>query len=338
MKITAIGGGTGTVSVLRGLKKFSDIDINVIVSMTDDGGSNEVVRDEFGILPLSDLRKSIIALSKDNENEMLQELFTYRFAEGIGIEGHTLGNLIMIALTKIAGSEMAAIKLASEIFDVEGNIIPVTLDDVRLVAEYADGSKVVGEHLIDDSKNEQRIEKFYSKPKAKVSKEARMSIMQSDYVVIGPGDLYTSILANIIVDGVPEALNDTKAKIIYVSNLMSKVGETRGMKHSDFVSEIERYCKRKIDYLFINTAAYSKEILKRYKTDGESPVEDDLINKQPHYKIIRDDLVSMEIVNKAKGDKLKRSFIRHDSEKLGGAIYSLVRKPFYREISRLLFK
>ena len=143
MKITVIGGGTGSTTVLEGLKKKKDLDLNVIVGMMDDGGSNAVVRDEFGLLPLSDLRKSIIALSQENENQMLRNLFTYRFSQGNGLKGHTLGNLLMIAMTEITGSEVEAIEMFKYFFSVTGNIIPVTLDKVHLVAEYDDGSKVV---------------------------------------------------------------------------------------------------------------------------------------------------------------------------------------------------
>jgi len=168
-KVVIIGGGTGTTAVLLGLKKYKDLCISVIVSMTDDGGSNAVVRDEFGLLPLSDLRKSIIALSK-TENGVLRDVFTYRFEEGEGLRGHTLGNLIMMGLSRMYGTEQDAIDAASKLFAVRGKIIPVTYDDVRLVAEYRDGTKVKGEHLIDEpgEKNRKKqIKDFYTTPKAR---------------------------------------------------------------------------------------------------------------------------------------------------------------------------
>ena len=161
-KVVVIGGGTGTVAVLHGLKKYNDLDLSVIVSMTDDGGSNAVVRDQFGYLPLSDLRKSIIALS-GTKNGVLRDVFTYRFEKGDGLKSHTLGNLIMMGLADMTGSEIGAIDAASKLFNVHGKIIPVTTDDVRLVAEYEDGSKVEGEHLIDepDKKHEDLRIKFF---------------------------------------------------------------------------------------------------------------------------------------------------------------------------------
>ncbi|HOK59560.1 MAG TPA: YvcK family protein, partial [Candidatus Dojkabacteria bacterium] len=219
MKITVIGGGTGSTTVLEGLKKKKDLDLNVIVGMMDDGGSNAVVRDEFGLLPLSDLRKSIIALSEENENQMLRNLFTYRFSQGDGLKGHTLGNLLMIAMTEITGSEIEAIEMFKYFFSVTGNIIPVTLDKVRLVAEYDDGSKVVGEHLIDEPEDDKKIVKFYFDKKAQAYQGAIDTIMSSDYIIIGPGDLYTTTLPNIIVEGIPQALQETKAKLIFISNL-----------------------------------------------------------------------------------------------------------------------
>jgi uncharacterized cofD-like protein len=166
MKITVIGGGTGTSTVLEGLKKYKDLDISIIVGMMDDGGSNAVVRDEFGLLPFSDLRKSIIALSQENEGGILRDLFTYRFSEGEGLKGHTLGNLLMIAMTDITGSEIGAIETFKYLFSVGGDILPVTLDKVKLVAEYSNGKKVIGEHLIDEPEEDLYIKKFYLDGKA----------------------------------------------------------------------------------------------------------------------------------------------------------------------------
>ena len=229
MKITVIGGGTGTSTVLEGLKKRRDLELSVIFGMMDDGGSNAVVRDEFGLLPLSDLRKSIIALAEDNEGNILRNLFTYRFSQGDGLKGHTMGNLLMIAMTEITGNEIEAIEMFRYLFNVRGNIYPVTMDKVKLVAEYSNGTKVVGEHLIDEPKTDRKIEKFYFEGKAKAYKGAIESILESDFIIVGPGDLYTTTLANIIVEGIPKALQKTKAKLIFIPNLMSKIGQTRGL-------------------------------------------------------------------------------------------------------------
>ncbi len=270
MKITVIGGGTGSTTVLEGLKKKKDLDLNVIVGMMDDGGSNAVVRDEFGLLPLSDLRKSIIALSQENENQMLRNLFTYRFSQGDGLKGHTLGNLLMIAMTEITGSEVEAIEMFKYFFSVTGNIIPVTLDKVRLVAEYDDGSKVVGEHLIDEPEDDKKIVKFYFDNKAQAYQGAVDTIMSSDYIIIGPGDLYTTTLANIVVDGISQALQRTKAKLIFIPNLMSKVGQTRGLTMNSMITLVEEgYVGREFDYILINDGKIPKRAYKRYLHDGE---------------------------------------------------------------------
>jgi uncharacterized cofD-like protein len=228
MKITVLGGGTGTTTVLEGLKQHKDLEISVIVGMMDDGGSNAIVRDEFGLLPFSDLRKSIIALSEENQGNILRNLFTYRFSHGDGLKGHTLGNLLMIAMTEITGSEVEAIEMFKYLFNVRGEIVPVTLDKVKLVAEYDNGTKVVGEHLIDEPEQDLRIRKFYLDSKASAYEGAIETILNSDYIIVGPGDLYTTTLASIVVDGIPKALQDTKAKIIFIPNLMSKIGQTRG--------------------------------------------------------------------------------------------------------------
>ncbi len=325
MKITVIGGGTGTTTVLEGLKNRRDLDISVIVGMMDDGGSNAIVRDEFGLLPLSDLRKSIIALSQENDGDILRNLFTYRFSQGDGLKGHTLGNLLMIAMTDITGSEVEAIEMFKYLFNVTGNIVPVTLDKVRLVAEYSNGTKVVGEHLIDEPEEDLKIEKFYLDSKAKAYKGAVDTILNSEYIIIGPGDLYTTTLANIVVEGIPEALQETKAKIILIPNLMSKIGQTRNLTHMDMVNIMEKYIGREVDYVLVNKGRIPEYAYKRYLADGENLFKDDLKSNSKRV-IIRTDLVANSAIKKEKGDTLVRSLVRHDPAKLGKSLYSIFRK------------
>lgn len=326
MKITVIGGGTGTTTVLEGLKNHRDLDISVIVGMMDDGGSNAVVRDEFGLLPLSDLRKSIIALSHEKEGDILRNLFIYRFSQGDGLKGHTLGNLLMIAMTDITGSEVEAIEMFKYLFNVTGNIVPVTLDKVRLVAEYSNGTKVVGEHLIDEPGEDLKIKKFYLDSKAKAYEGAVDTILNSEYIIIGPGDLYTTTLANIVVDGIPEALQESKAKIILIPNLMSKIGQTRDLTHMDMVKIMERYIGRKVDYILLNNGKIPEYAYKRYLEDGENLFKDDLDDTDSSRVIIRTDLVANSAIKREKGDTLVRSLVRHDSSKLGKSLYSIFRK------------
>ena len=334
MKITVIGGGTGSTTVLEGLKKKKDLDLNVIVGMMDDGGSNAVVRDEFGLLPLSDLRKSIIALSQENENQMLRNLFTYRFSQGDGLKGHTLGNLLMIAMTEITGSEVEAIEMFKYFFSVTGNIIPVTLDKVRLVAEYDDGSKVVGEHLIDEPEDDKKIVKFYFDNKAQAYQGAVDTIMSSDYIIIGPGDLYTTTLANIIVDGIPQALQKTKAKLIFISNLMSKKGQTRGLTLESMLSLVEGYIGRKFDYVLVNNGRIPQKAYKRYIKQGEHIFKDDI--KKNGREIIRADLVANSVIKKDKGDALDRSLVRHDPDKVARELYKIFRKGWKSKLFSFL--
>jgi len=334
MKITVIGGGTGSTTVLEGLKKKKDLDLNVIVGMMDDGGSNAVVRDEFGLLPLSDLRKSIIALSQENENQMLRNLFTYRFSQGDGLKGHTLGNLLMIAMTEITGSEVEAIEMFKYFFSVTGNIVPVTLDKVHLVAEYDDGSKVVGEHLIDEPEDDKKIIKFYFDKNAQAYQGAIDTIMSSDYIIVGPGDLYTTTLANIIVEGIPQALQQTKAKLIFISNLMSKKGQTRGLTLESMLSLVEGYIGRKFDYVLVNNGRIPQKAYQRYIKQGEHIFKDDI--KKNGREIVRADLVANSVIKKDKGDTLDRSLVRHDPDKLANELYKIFRKGWKSKLFSFL--
>ena len=334
MKITVIGGGTGSTTVLEGLKKKKDLDLNVIVGMMDDGGSNAVVRDEFGLLPLSDLRKSIIALSQENENQMLRNLFTYRFSQGNGLKGHTLGNLLMIAMTEITGSEVEAIEMFKYFFSVTGNIIPVTLDKVHLVAEYDDGSKVVGEHLIDEPEDDKKIVKFYFDKNAQAYQGAIDTIMSSDYIIIGPGDLYTTTLANIIVEGISQALQETKAKLIFISNLMSKKGQTRGLTLESMLSLVEGYIGRKFDYVLVNNGRIPEKAYQRYIKQGEHIFKDDI--KKNGREVIRADLVANSVIKKDKGDTLDRSLVRHDPDKVANELYKIFRKGWKSKLFSFL--
>ena len=322
-KVVVIGGGTGTVAVLMGCKQYKDVDLSVIVSMTDDGGSNKVVRDEFGLLPLSDLRKSIIALS-DTGNGMLRKLFTYRFDKGEGLKTHTMGNLMMMGLSDITGSEVDAIAAASKLFNVKGKVIPVTLGMTQLVAEYDDGRKIKGEHLIDepDVESDAKIKKFYVSPSVKPNPEAVKAIKQADYIVAGPGDLYTSTIANIIIEGIPEALQSSKAKYIFITNLMTKKGQTHWMQASDMVNEITKYSGRQPDFVLVNDGKIYPSTIRKYARKSEYMIKDD-ISEDVDYEVIRTDIVSNDEVEEEKGDILERALVRHDFEEVGEVLYNL---------------
>ncbi|MGB6838959.1 MAG: gluconeogenesis factor YvcK family protein [Microgenomates group bacterium] len=326
-KIVVIGGGTGTYTVLSGLKKHP-VDLSAIVSMTDSGGSNKVIRDEFGFLPTSDIRQCMVALASDDSHKLLRELFTYRYNQGTGITGMTFGNLFMAALTDIYNSQEDAIKRTCEMLDVQGNIIPVTYDNVHLIARYDNGKQVLGEHYIDEPSEElggHKIVELEIVPKAQTNKKALRVIKEADLVVLGPGDLYTSIICNLIVGGMVRAIRKSKAKVIFVMNLMTRFGQTNSFKSSDHLRELEKYLgKGVLDVCLINkTKSYPRGILKRYREEKAEPVKDDL-QKNNNLRIIRRSFVSQKVYSKPKSDKLKRSLIRHDSKKLAKVIVSLL--------------
>ena len=325
-KIVVLGGGTGSFTVLSGLRNYP-VDLSAIISMADSGGSNRVLRDEFGILPTSDIRQCLVALADDaGDRKILRELFTYRFHRGTGIAGMTFGNLFMAALTDIYDSQKKAIEETCKMLHIEGEILPITLDDVQLVARYENGHQVVGEHWIDEPRHDGRLRivEIETIPRAKSFRKAIQAIMEADLVVLGPGDLYTSIVCNLIVKGIPQALKRTAAKVVYVMNLMARYGQSYKFTTHDHVAVLEKYLgKGVLDYVLVNKGKFSRAILRRYKEEKAFPVKDDLGNPKK-YKVIRRDFLSSKIAKKAKGDKLRRSMIRHDPKKLARAIMKLL--------------
>jgi uncharacterized cofD-like protein len=326
-RIVVIGGGTGTYTVLKGLKKYP-IHLSAIVSMTDSGGSNRVLRDEFGILPTSDIRQCIVALATGKSNGLIRELFTYRYNQGTGISGMTFGNLFMAAVTDIYGSQQAAIQKTCRLLGVKGDILPVTYDKCHLVAGYENGKEVLGEHDIDEPSKVQgkfRITNLKVIPNAAANHKALRAIAAADLIVLGPGDLFTSIICNLVVGGIPKAIIKSRARKIFVINLMNKFGQTNAFRSSDYLSELEKYLKPGIiDVCLINNKTnYSKAMLKKYRQENADPVVDNFGNLK-HPKIIHADFVSSYLSQIPKGDSLKRSLIRHDSDKLAKAIIALL--------------
>lgn len=325
-KIAVIGGGTGTYTILSGLRKYPTA-LSVIVSMMDSGGSNRVIRDEFGLLPTSDIRQVMVALASPKTHEVLRRLFTYRYNMGTGIAGMTFGNLFMAALTDIYGSQEKAIEKTCEILDVQGQILPVTFDNVHLVARYESGQQVLGEHFIDEPTGDVGKEKIIDLeviPKAKANPKALEAIKNADLVVLGPGDLFTSVICNLVVDGVADAIGKSRAKKVFVMNLMTKYGETGGLTAKDHLEQLKKYLKGgKVDYVLVNkTKEYPVGVLKRYKLERAEPVIDDLKDGDG-LKIVRGNLISNHVFLKAESDKVRRSLIRHDPAKLAKAIVSL---------------
>ncbi len=328
--VVVIGGGTGTHAILRGLKRYQkQVDLTAIVTMADSGGSTGRLRDEFGQLPVGDVRMALAALASDDDEheELVRKLFMHRFDRGSGLEGHNVGNLLLVALTDILGSEEAAIRAAARVLRVRGNVVPVSTEAVHLVATYSDGVTIVGEHAIDEpeaSRHAARIVSLSVTPAAVINPKAEEAILNADVVVLGPGDLYTSVLANCVVDGVPEALRHTSAQLVYVANLMTKLGQTHDMGVAEHVAEVVAYTGREPDYVLVNSGAIPEELLSRYASEREYPVA--MNCDETTCTIVTDDFTAKEVVRLQSGDVLKRSLVRHDSHKLARAVIDILHR------------
>ncbi len=309
--ITTIGGGTGTFNVLSGLGRNRQLNLAAIVSVADSGGSTGELRDEFGILPPGDVRRAIVALADDTE--VVRRLFEYRFKEGKRIAGHTVGNLLLTALTDIVGDFERGIEELADMFDVHGKVIPVTLDNVSLAVTLENGEQIVGETHIDVPRHDTTIpiREAFLLGGGRLNPRAREAIENSDYVIIGPGDLYTSIIPNLLCEGMVEALRNTTARIIYVCNIMTKHGETDGFCVEDFVRVLEQYLgEGTIDYLLVNNGELRSSLLRKYEEEGKIPVRlhDRQSLVQKGIKIIERDFTS------------ETDYIRHDPHKLSRTI------------------
>lgn len=325
-KIVCIGGGTGTFVALKGLKEYP-VDLTAIVTMADSGGSNKRIRDEFGLLPTSDIRQCFVALADENGGAgLMRSLFMYRFEKGQGIAGMTFGNLFMAALADILGSQAEAIRQTRKVLRIKGKVIPVTYTDTNLSARYEDGHVVGEEHLIDEPEHDGMltIQDVFLSPQAEATHEAIEAIDQADVIVLGPGDLYTSLIPNILVKGIPEAIDTTKATVVYVLNLMTKYGQTYQYTAADHLKALERYIGRNVDTVLTNTAPIPARALSIYAKSHEVPVVNNLVPDVP-YHVFLADLMGSTLVTKSKSDALVRSLIRHDSTKLGAAIMEILK-------------
>lgn len=326
--IVCVGGGTGIYPVLQGLKQYhAQINTTAVISMADSGGSNARIRDEFGLLPLSDINRALAALSTDYEpdDQLLRQLFLHRFEKGDGVTGHNFGNLLLVALTDILGSEAKAIKAAARILRVRGQVLPVTTDTVDIVAQYDDGVTVVGEHDIDEPAGDRvghRITKLCTQPKGSIAPDTRQALLEADLILIGPGDIYSSLLANIVIDGVSETVQQSAAQVVYAVNLMTRPGQTDTMTAKDHIQEIERYLGRKPDTVIVNTGTVSDDLLKKYADLGQEPVVDDCDGYDA--QIIRADLLSSEVIKTSKADVLIRSLVRGDGDKFAALLLKLL--------------
>ena len=311
--IVVIGGGTGSFTLLQGLKRYTH-NITALVNMADDGGSTGQLRDELGVLPPGDVRQCLVALS---DTPKVRDLFNYRFDEG-SFKGHAFGNLFLTALEKMTGSFAEAVEMASDVLNITGRVEPITLSNVQLCAEGADGKPITGEYKIAHAEIALRPN-VWLEPEADANPEATKAILEADMVIIAPGNLYGSLAPALVISGIQEALKTTKAKCVYVANLVTKPGPTDGFSVKDFADEIERLAASKfLDYVVFNNDTPSKELMERYAHDGEYAVSFDMdILKKQHYQLRAAPILAKATWRGAQSaDPLvaTRSFIRHDSD------------------------
>lgn len=311
--ISIIGGGSGIFNVLVGLKKY-DVNLSAIVSVADSGGSSGILRSEYGVLPPGDLLRCLVALS--DSAPLMKDLFLYRFTEGEGLKGHRFGNLFLTALTEVTGSDEIAILEAAQILNIRGRVLPVTLDKVHLCAELENGAVIKGETNIDIPKHDGnlKIKKAFLEPKARAYYGAVKALENSDVIVIGPGDLYSSIIPNLLVNGIAEAIRNSKAKKIYVCNIMTKFGETNNFKASDFVAELEKYLGQgTMDYVVANTGQISKEMHEKYSKENAVQVQLD----ESEFKKRKINLVAADVLHES-------NIVRHDADKTSRIIMDAI--------------
>ena len=342
MRVVTIGGGTGPFAVLSSLKRYTS-SITAIVTMSDSGGSSRRLMDEFGQLPLGDLRQALIALSRNGV--LWRNVFTYRFkksagrkamgdpssshaqqiAEQAGVSGHSLGNLIISALQELNGGNLLhAIEDAQALLDTAGKVLPVTLSHATLCAELENGETICGETEIDtrgvnDLGPLPPIKRVFLRDVTPPCEDAIRAIRRADLIVIGPGDLYTSIIPNLLVEGIAEAVRTSEARKIYVCNLMTKHGETDGFTASDFVREIHRYLGGRVDRVIAHDGSFPDHLLAPYAAKEQHPVVfDEERVRQLVPDVIVDALLAIH----------QGQLVRHDADRLVPAIFAQPRFSF----------
>ncbi len=321
--IVTIGGGTGSYTILSGLKHLPDVSLTALVSMADDGGSTGVLRDELGVLPPGDVRQCLVALSE--HSDVVRKLMSYRFSEGT-LMGHSFGNIFLAALEKVTGDFVDGVEVASEILKVKGKVIPITKSQAELSVCLNDGSCITGENKINHADLKTiGIESLSYKEGVMLNPHAHQAIMNADVIILGPGNYYCSILPNLIVEGCREVLQETKAKVIFPVNLTNKHGHTLGWKANEYVQDIEKYLGREVDIILMNNELPSEEQLIHYKLrEGDGVlVVDDL---EEDVRVMREKLLYYNLIFAQQADAVHdmRSFIRHDRYKFRDVIAKIL--------------
>lgn len=315
-KLVVIGGGTGTSTILSGLKKYTD-DITAIISVYDNGGSTGRLRKDLNILATGDIRACLVSLS---DNEILSNLLTYRFDEG-DLDGHNFGNIFLVAMNKILGNFNEAIKETSKILKITGKVLPITLENANLVGVLENGKKIKGESEIPIVSHDEnsRIKRIYTEPyEINMIDSAKEAILAADLIILGPGSLYTSIIPNLLAKDMVETITKSKAKVLYVSNIMEQIGETEGYSVKDHYQAIIDHSKSGlIDYIIVNEQKINKKIEEKYKKASSEKIflTNDEIEffKKEKVKIVKDNLV-----------EVKDELIRHDADKLAQIIFDKI--------------
>ncbi len=313
--VVVIGGGTGTFTALTGLKKYP-LNLTAIVAMTDSGGSTGILRDELGVLPPGDVVRCLIALS--SSDKLMRTLMDYRFDNG-NLKGHRFGNLLLSALEKTTGSFERAVERAGDILRIEGRVIPSTLDEVSLIAKV--GDRIIrGEEQIQLTKLNGSLEYLWLEPVGRANPKALKALREADAIVIGPGNFYASVVPNLLVRGIPEAIQKSKAKKLFVCNLMTKVEHTRGYTVADYTNAIEKYLASPVDVVIYSNKSPGNALIKRYARKGDTLtswkdlpkgrtlVGANLLSKHQHSP------------NKIGTPSIESSLVRHDPSRLAAVV------------------
>jgi uncharacterized cofD-like protein len=310
LRVVCIGGGTGLSTLLRGIKAYCDP--IAIVSMADSGGHSGQLRDELGVLPPGDVRACLVALADEDKARLLRDLFQYRFVNG-SYTGANVGNLLLAALGDILGDFNKAVDAAHRLLGIRGRVIPVTLETTDLLAELEDGTILFGEKAIDLPRHNGhvRIKRVWLQPKVKANRLALRMIERADVVIVGPGDLYTSLLPNFYVTGITQAIQATEAKVLYVANIMTKHGETDGFTVDSYVSILELALARSFDGVIYNTGRVPAALVRQYVKEKAIPVAPSKVGSHWH---------GAPILSTASG------LARHDSDKLAAILHEVITK------------
>ena len=306
-----VGGGTGLSVLLRGLKEYSS-NITAIVSVGDDGGSSGRIREEFGMVPVGDVRNCIVALS--DREELMEQIFDYRFKQGEGLDGHSLGNLLLVAMTHLTGSFHDAVSNINEVLQIRGKVLPVTDVPITLKAILDDDSEIVGESCV--SQADRPIMRLTIEPEnVQPLSEALDAIREADAIILGPGSLFTSIIPNLLVDGIVEAILQSRAMKFYVCNVMTQAGETDNYSAEDHLRVLLEHGRKGIaDYIVVNSrSTISEDVLARYADEGAAPV---YYNKA-ELEALKVKVIEANLLN-------EQQVLRHDSARLAACIMDVI--------------